>query len=133
MTKDNSKRAKEQAKTQLESIIEMVENLNTATNSDNDDKRERAEQTIYEDPLSVQVRTGWCNPGETNEPEEYTILLCTGGPAVRIIGDLGRYSEPESAKIEYQDWFTLWTDYPLSQEEEKTVIEYARCFLYGDF
>jgi hypothetical protein len=30
----------------------------------------------------------------------------TGGPAVRITGDLADYGEPETASIEYQDWFT---------------------------
>src|SRR4051812_2864989 len=50
-----------------------------------------ARQRIEEDPLSVQVRSGWYNSGANEDersPEEYEIVLCTGGPACRIIGRL---------------------------------------------
>jgi hypothetical protein len=46
------------------------------------------------------------------KPSEFMILLCTGGPAVRIRGELDRYSEPEKPRIEYQDWFTPWQTLP---------------------
>ena len=95
---------------------------------DEDEARER----IQEDPLSVQVRSDWHNPGERGESLEYEILLCTGGPACRIIGDLGQYNEPDSVSIEYQDWFTPWNDYPLSSEEEETLLTYARQFYFGE-
>lgn len=94
---------------------------------DEEDARER----IQEDPLSVEVRSGWCsNPSEL-KPEEYTILLCTGGPACRIIGDLSEHGDPETARIEYQDWFTPWVDYPLDSEEEADVVRYAQQFYFG--
>ena len=49
---------------------------------------EIARATILQDPLSVQVRSGWCSPGSgPGSPEEYEILLATGGPAARIIGE----------------------------------------------
>jgi hypothetical protein len=28
--------------------------------------------------------------------------------------------------LQYQDWFTEWMDYPLTDAEEQTVITYAR-------
>ena len=105
---------KQQAKAQIESIIEMVAALNTK----NENKRESAIETIQNDPLSVEVRSNWHAPGADATPEEFKILLCWGGPACRIIGELSEYNEPEKARIEYQDWFTEWTDYPLTEEEE---------------
>lgn len=56
---------------------------------DEDDVR----RAIEEDALSVQVRSGWHSPGEKLEAAEYEVLLCTGGPAVRIVGALNRYNE----------------------------------------
>ncbi|MBI2852488.1 MAG: hypothetical protein HYX84_05260 [Chloroflexi bacterium] len=69
---------------------------------------ENALQMIQDDPLSIEVRSGWHTPGEAGESMEYYILLGTGGPALRIIGDLGEHNTPESAHLEYQDWFTSW-------------------------
>jgi hypothetical protein len=43
---------------------------------------------------------------------EYRILLCTGGPAVQITGNLSSYNEPAAATLQHQDWFLPWTDYP---------------------
>jgi hypothetical protein len=124
-------RAKDQARAQLDSIREMVTALKDAEEA-NDEAREEAEQTIQEDPLSVRVRSGWHNPGEKASNEEFEILLCTGGPAVRIIGELSEHNEPERAKIEFQDWFTSWMDYPLDSEEEEDVLTYCRSFYFGE-
>lgn len=88
---------------------------------------EDAEQRINDDPLSVQVRSGWCDVGAEMEAEEYNILLSTGGPATRIIGDLNQYGEPETATLQAQDWFTQWQDYEGGDEE--TLIRYASRFL----
>ncbi len=103
MAKDNH--SEQQAKAQLESIKEMVAALDAAKT---DNEREDAERTIHEDPLSVEVRTDWHSPGEKGEISEYCILLATGGPACRIVGTLGRWNEPDSARIEHQDWGTPW-------------------------
>lgn len=124
-------RAKQQAKAQLSSIIGMVVGMEST--KDDDKQQEAALRIIQEDPLSVEVRTGWYTPGskDNTEPAEYNILLCTGGPACRIIGDLDRYGEPESARIEYQDWGTPWTEYRIDSEEEAKVLLYARQFFFG--
>ena len=74
--------------------------------ADADEARER----LQEDPLSVEVRSGWANVGEDLEPAEFCVLLCTGGPAVRIVGDLDR-GQPSRPRLEYQDWGTPWTEY----------------------
>ena len=65
---------------------------------------EDAQQCIQEDPLSIQVRGGWHDVGEVDEPAaEFEILLTTGGPALRIRGDLGQHSQPLRPRLEYQD------------------------------
>ena len=121
--------AKDQARLQYESIAEMV----AAYNHKNEEVREEARERIQEDPLSVQVRCPWQSVGEEGaKPDQYNILLCTGGPAVRIIGTLSEYLEPDSARIQYQDWDTPWTDYPLTSEQEAIVLEYAQQFYYGE-
>ncbi|MDD5355695.1 MAG: hypothetical protein PHY56_04120 [Candidatus Omnitrophica bacterium] len=75
-------RSEKQAKAQLDSVLEMVLALEDAREANNDDAIEEAEQSIREDALDVEVRSGWHAPdGERHKPEEYKILLCTGGPA----------------------------------------------------
>lgn len=111
---------------QLESIVEMVAALNT-----DDDKRDKAIQVIHEDPLSVQVREPWHDIGKNPAPDEFMILLCTGGPAVRIVGDLDRCAEPENPRIEYQDWGAPWTElHSITEEQEKALLTYCQQFYF---
>ena len=119
-----TERSKEQAQAQIESIVEIVAALD---GSDDDD----AEEAIREDALSVQVRSGWHTPSEFAKAEEYEILLCTGGPAVRIIGELNDYQEPETCTVQHQDWFTPWTELVITKVEEEAVLKYARCFYFS--
>jgi hypothetical protein len=92
--------------------------------------RDEALERITDDALEVAVRSGWSTSGEL-EAEEYNILLCTGGPAVRIRGELSEYKEPESAWLEYQDWGTSWEVLRLGADED-AVLTYARCFFFGE-
>ena len=85
-----------------------------------------AREAIQEAPLDVEVRSDWQRPGDPLEPAEYMILLCTGGPAVRLVGRLGAYGQPETARLEHRDWFTAWQDYPLNNDEERDLLAYAR-------
>lgn len=71
--------------------------------------QEDAEEAIYNDPLSIQYRSGWADSPEDMTPEEFSILLCTGGPAVRIVGEFNWDGTPHRAWLEYQDWGTPWT------------------------
>src|SRR5262249_54355439 len=135
MTDDKIAGAMDQAKAQFESVKEMVQALAKAEeNPENADPSwDDAQQAIYDDPLSVLVRDGWREPGKPNEegPEEYEILLCTGGPAVRIIGTLNR-CEPETARLECQDWFTPWIEWRGEGWDEDVLLSYARQFYFGD-
>jgi len=156
-------RAKDQAKAQLESILEMVKRLahiqeceggedcdltaaeifagidifyKEGMDASEEDREQyhnedNAREAIQEDPLSVQVRSGWANTPEEMEAEEYEILLCTGGPAVRIIGELDR-GEPDRARLEYQDWFTPWVEYlDMTHAEREALLTYARQFYFA--
>ena len=146
-TKD-LERAKEQAQAQFESIREMVERLKHAQECTEDDctegadggdtwenaeeyhDEENAQQIIHEDALDVSVRSGWRAPGENSSPTEYTILLCTGGPAARIRGQLNQYGGPETAELECQDWFTSWETCDIDDPDD-TLLTYAQQFYFG--
>jgi hypothetical protein len=157
--------AKAQGQAQFDSIREMVEALQVAERDE--DARagcavDEARDCIREDALSIEVRSGWYAPGSyANGPgrdagplqqklEEYAILLCTGGPACRIVGTLDEHGEPESARLEVQDWFQPWIEFrPLvetreivdargmlgkidSYDSEPILLAYARCFWFGE-
>ena len=98
------------------------------------DSAEEIRERIQEGPLSVQVRGGWHTPGdpEGRKPEEYELLLSTGGPTLRLIGDLDEYGEPDTPKIQWQDWGTPWTTYYTTDKEDAALLAYARCFYYGE-
>lgn len=129
MDTQDLERARSEAEAQLHSIIEMVEGLDT----DNEADLEEAQQSIQEDPLSIQVRSDWHSPGSSaDELTEYEILLCTGGPATRIIGKLGQYNEPVDACLQFQDWFTPWVNYECGSYEQNALIKYAEQFWYGE-
>lgn len=127
-TKEEMQRAKSQALAEYKSIKDMMERL---TSAKDDDEREEIEQEIHESPLEVSVRGGWHGIGEEEEePQEYLILLSTGGPAVRITGELSR-GEPSTARLEYQDWFTPWVYVHEPSVEEEVLLDYARQFYFG--
>lgn len=123
---DSLKQAREQALCQYEVIDEMITRLAMAKD---DDEREAIEQEIQETSLEVSVRDGWHAQGEEAEgPEEYLILLCTGGPAVRIIGDLEN-GIPSTARLECQSWFTPWTE--VCEGVDRVILrDYARQFYF---
>lgn len=138
-----------QALAQLESIREMVKALEKANYADEQDgvndleaqkMIEAAHETIQEDPLSVEARSPWISAAEyvagdkRNFPgaAEFKILLCTGGPAVQIIGELSEHAEPESVRLQHQDWGTPWTDVLITAEDQETLLAYCRCFYFGE-
>jgi hypothetical protein len=94
---------------------------------------DQARERIEQDPLSVQVRSDWHTPDEdpTDAGGQFEILLCTGGPACRIVGELDESFEPRTARLQHQDWGTPWADWPLDCEDEEVLLAYARCFYFG--
>ncbi len=59
----------------------------------------------------------------------YYIILAGGGPAarVRVVVEDG---EVINASLQFQDWFTLWTDAP--DQNSELVERYARLVGYYD-
>jgi hypothetical protein len=90
---------------------------------------EAIEASCQESALAVDVRSGWGSPGEL-EPEEFQILLSTGGPALRIIGDL-QGNEPSRARLEFQDWGTPWTEWR-RDVDSKALAWFAGLFWFGE-
>lgn len=93
--------------------------------------QDEAQRRIDEDPLSIEVRTGWYIPGDNPKPDEFKILLCTGGPAVQIVGELDD-GVPTRAWIEHQDWFESWQEYHGNDISQDTLLTYCRCFYFGE-
>ena len=67
---------------------------------------------------------------EAAKPTHYKILLCWGGPAVQIVGTLDQYNQPDNAQLQHQDWFTEWTNYPLTHDDQQTLITYVQQFSF---
>lgn len=119
----------------FESLAAMIAALRAEDDEGEPDEaaREKAQQEIAEDPLSIQVRSGWHSPGEACAAEEFELLLGTGGPAVRIIGELDHNGEPSRARLETQDWGTPWTEYrgAWAHGGADVLLTYAAQFYYG--
>src|SRR5215831_21112698 len=126
MTTTTDDRAISQARLQLEAICELVEAYKAIHEKDGDDSETLEE--IYSNVLEVSVRSDWQARGSLFEPNEYRLLLCWGGPSVRVIGELDGGADPVTAHLEYQDWFTPWRELPTSAEETEALVDYARFF-----
>jgi len=122
----------------IESTRSFVEELTEAFKQiDNEElsdrEREDVEEQLREMPLSVMVRDGWRTIGSPSEgPEEFEILLGTGGPARRVIGTLDEHSEPLNVRYQYQDWFKPWTDGHIRGKEKDLIRRFASLFYYGE-
>jgi len=128
-TPDTKDHAQEQAVAAYEEIESALADLAAAEDDCDDDRIEDALRRVQEGPLSVEVRSGWTLPGEDLTAEEFGILLCAGGPAVRIMGEL-RDGAPRRAWLEYQGWDTPWTQY--FGASSATLCEYASHFFFGE-
>ena len=133
-----SKQAEEQAKAQAEYIRAVIDAYHTAGENDTATvdgetlTQDEIADRIQEHPLEVSVRSDWHSPGENVKPSEFAILLCTGGPAVRVRGDLDNYGQPSRAWMEYQGWGEPWAQYFLDHDELEALQEYVGFFWYGE-
>jgi len=137
--KTDAQQAEDQAIAQVESIVELMEALETARESGEvllegyDYDEEGMQERIQENALSVEVRRSWYLPGTEDKPDQFCILLCTGGPAVRIVGDLDEHLQPDSARVQYQDWGTPWTEWlGITSEQRAHVLAYCCTHWFGE-
>lgn len=123
--------------TEIQAMVCALEIANEQA-IDGPDETEAAQSRIYEAPLSVLVRGGWYPPGAPKDapdrmPEEYEILLTTGGPALQLTGKLDDNGEPDEwPRLEYQDWGIPWTEFLPAREHREALQIFARQFYYGD-
>jgi len=132
-------RARQQAQYKAEDIAQLMTALERARETDEPATYEdelldadALEERAHEMALSVEVRSDWHTPGGDTETGEYLVLLCTGGPAVRLTGNLGAFAEPEDVRIEYQDWFTPWEMYPVDEATSAALLTFAGLFYYAE-
>lgn len=105
-----------------EELAELEDAAGDCTDAD------EALQRIHEDPLSVEVRSGWVDAGGTLEPEEFRIVLCTGGPHVELQGELMN-GEPSTVRVLYRGWGDSGV---LFGFDHAAVLEYCKCFYFGE-
>ena len=76
------------------------------------ESEDEARDAIYGTPLSIEVRSGWHGVHEdAGEPEEFRIVLCTGGPHVELTGDIGG-----SVRVVFTGWGESGEYYPDADE-----------------
>jgi hypothetical protein len=98
--------------------------------TNHDQVREAIEEQTRESALSVSVRSDWSDPGEPLMSSEFQILLSTGGPALRLVGDLDIYAEPKRVRMEHQDWGTPWTEW--NDVDTDALRWFAGLFWFGE-
>lgn len=110
MTEDRYTQARQNAKAWAREIIGEWQKHKEADGYDEEHNASQR-QRLEEMPLSILVRSGWYEPGSgADKQQEYQILLSTGGPALRIRGELDNYGEPNNARLEMQDWGVPWQE-----------------------
>ena len=124
--------AESNARAWLAEIVELAARLQSSDYETADAARDEA----MERPLSVEVRDAWrapTMPGEPidQDPVEFSILLTTGGPGLRVWGDFGPGMAVDRAELQYQDWGTPWTYLPVSDEEEAAIKAFAKAQYLG--
>ena len=124
--------AEENAAAWYDNIADMMKRRAEAREVDVDD----IDREIDQSPLSVEVRSPWYQPGSDpreHTPCEFCILLSTGGPALRIVGDLDDNGEPTTAQLQWQDWGTPWTEFwPAHSDDARvTLLLFASRFCFG--
>lgn len=116
---------------------EELRELRAAATVDGDEftSADKVRERIEESVLEIIVRDEWYTPGHREDaaPDEFAILLTTGGPALRIRGELDEHKEPRRAWLEYQDWGTPWTEFHgegvASQDD---LLTFCQCFYFGE-
>ena len=107
----------------------LLDEMDWAADPDHEAVVDGIRDRVQEDPLEIQVRSDWHSLGDDPESAEFYVLLCTGGPAVRIRGTLHN-CEPDRCRLEHQDWGTPWTE--LFGVDSEALLWYCSQFYWGD-
>jgi hypothetical protein len=109
---------------------EMADDESWDINGDRILLAEQIRDHVREMPLSLLVRSDWHEPGGESAYSQFELLLSTGGPAVRILGELDSYCEPYRPALQFSDWNIGWTDHPESKVD--ALLWFAGQFYYGE-
>jgi len=122
---DTTTRAREEWAGEFPAEAAELAELETAAGEFDD--RDSAQERIMEDPLSVRV-FGERTDGEWTV-DRVEFLVCTGGPAVRIMAEVDEHGTPDRAYMEVQDWGKPWTHY--GRADSAVLLTY--CQQFGEF
>ena len=131
------------ARGQLESIKELYRNYKQAESDGDYTREDEIREQAQDEALSVEFRSGWTSNPEEMKPEEFKILLSTGGPACQIVGKIDYGScEPIDIEIQYQDWGTPWEPLQLNStyadkspnitSDYEALEWFCNCFYFGE-
>ena len=144
MTATKEAHAITNARAQLETIKELYRQYkeNDSAFVSNLDTEEAIVEKAREEALSVEFKSGWTSNPEEMEPEEFKILLSTGGPACQVKGNLDQYKQATDIEIQYQDWGTPWEPLQLNStyaDESPNITSdyealewFCNCFYFGE-
>ena len=143
-TTKNEAHAISNARGQLESIKELYRNYKQAESDGDYTREDEIREQAQDEALSVEFRSGWTSNPEEMKPEEFKILLSTGGPACQIVGKIDYGScEPIDIEIQYQDWFTPWEPLQLNctyadrspniTSDYEALEWFCNCFYFGEY
>ena len=131
MTTTKTNHALENAKATIETMVEDFKKDQQLQESNDYNQQDELRESILNNALSVEFRSGWySSPEDEKKAEEFRILLAWGGPALRIIGELDDYG-PVNPKLQYQDWGTPWTDFEITEDQQKALNWFCNCFYFG--
>lgn len=115
---------KPRAIVQAEAVLNTIQEFYAAW-EDAEDEEELLE-TMRQYPAGFAVRSAWTQIGEELEVAEYCLTICGGGPAVRITGSLDLAGDASSARLEYADWDTTWTELRVVYDDEQVLLWFAQ-------
>jgi len=112
-------------------ILELYQEVQAEGTTD--ERIEEIQQQVRDWPLSVDVRsTSWVSVGAEMEADEFQILLGTGGPAMRITGDIDEYREAGNPLMQVQDWFKPGTTCDTTDEQDEALCWFISLFYFGE-
>lgn len=96
---------------------------------DFDERTDEARDELMNSVLSVERLTR----NYHDEIDTWEILICTGGPAARILVTTDWQGRPEMSEWQYQDWFEPWYAPPQDGDMGRLIGDFADLFyLEGD-
>jgi len=131
LTTTKTNHALDNAKGHIKSMVEDFKKDQIFENLKDFESQDQLRESVLNSALSVEFRSGWYSSlDEETKPEEFKILLTWGGPALRIIGKLDDYG-PIEPKLQFQDWGTPWTDFKITEDQQKALNWFCNCFYFG--